>query len=1293
MRRGVTNDSALFAGGYAGKCNYCGNQGHKKENCEQMARDILSRRKSSKKNKRKKNANQAQVTCEHCDKRGHTEQQCWVKHPHLRNQAQNNNQTRRTRTNAAEQAKTAADAPSETVKQDEIILTTSDMANRCLESDPSIFIGDTGASGHMIGSDEFLIDWKEIHEPIEVANDGRMIATKIGKLPVTYVGQEGKYDFVLDQVRYVPQLGRFNLISLTRAMTNGFSLQNDKDTIVIKKGKLEIKFNIKVKTKTGHIMATRLLPRRTPQSTGRDLALKTIDINRFHEQTGHMGEAITRRLAEAHGITLVGKLEPCEPCALAKSRRKNLGHGGISVTKNPGEKLWVDISSIRTASYGGNKFWVLVVDDRTDYCWSFFVKRKSDIGDSLLNLFMDLKAKGIGVQTVRCDNAQENIAAKKLLTEKGFDVVFEYTAPHTPQQNGKVERKFATLYNRVRATLNSSGLIGEIRDKLWAECANHCTNLENIAATERKGIDIPWVDSKKNKRVLSNLHAFGELAVVKTAESIQSKAANKGMTVIYVGNSLNHHDDVYRFLNLKTRRIITSRDVVWLNLKLKENKLSENKQVDGDEADDNEEINIELIPDNQPSSRLFENYNLQDKAYDYDDDENEDAYNNQTESDDDGQSDTDDDEDKDDFIASKKTIRRPRALGGIRDYWNTEATKIYDQFAERRDRQIRERMKKADEEENDKGRELFSELAFFVKAGLMSDEVEFEEIPDEVDSPKENQHILDRLNYLKEKGDDANEIKKVVNELKANKPETYNDAFNHPDKRHRDQWRNAINKELSSMTEHNVWTVIKRNTMPEGRRCVKSKWIFDVKRDGRYKARLVACGYSQIPGVDFVESYAPVINDITWRILLIAKLMRNYSAKIVDVETAFLHGELDEEIYMEPPPGVNAKDDECLRLNKAIYGLVQAARQYYKKFTNELKKRGYEGGDVDPCLLMKNIDGNPIYMSIYVDNTLIVGKEEAINKTIKDMEDSGFKLKIEGNMDDYLSCEISPDKSGHGVYIHQPHLLKKMENKFKNYLVQQRIKPKTPGTPLKHLLSKEEITLDKDKHKKYQSGASMLLYLTKHSRPDISNAVRELSKALENPGPKAWKEMLRVMTYVMDTKNYALVMKPRGKLEEWILLAFSDSDWAADRETRKSITGYVLFLCGVPICWKSKGQYSPALSSTEAEYVALAEVTKEIKFIYQILISMGIRVPLPIIVRIDNNGAIFMSNNLAISERTKHIDIKYNFVRQYVEEGFIKVIFVRSEDNTADIFTKNLSSELHQKHKKELVMEKEYRKL
>ena len=185
-------------------------------------------------------------------------------------------------------------------------------------------------------------------------------------------------------------------------------------------------------------------------------------------------------------------------------------------------------------------------------------------------------------------------------------------------------------------------------------------------------------------------------------------------------------------------------------------------------------------------------------------------------------------------------------------------------------------------------------------------------------------------------------------------------------------------------------------------------------------------------------------------------------------------------------------------------------------------------------------------------------------------------------MEDYLSCEITLDKSGNGVYIHQPHLIKKMELKFKKY-VMERIKPKTPGTPLKHILSKEEVVLEKDKHKLCRSGVGMLLYLTKHSRPNIANAVQELSKALESPGPRAWKEMIRIMKYVFKTKNYALVMLPKGEIENWVLLVYCDSDWAADRETQKSITGYVLFLCGVLICWRSKGQYSPALSSTEAE--------------------------------------------------------------------------------------------------------------
>jgi len=217
----------------------------------------------------------------------------------------------------------------------------------------------------------------------------------------------------------------------------------------------------------------------------------------------------------------------------------------------------------------------------------------------------------------------------------------------------------------------------------------------------------------------------------------------------------------------------------------------------------------------------------------------------------------------------------------------------------------------------------------------------------------------------------------------------------------------------------------------------------------------------------------------------------------------------------------------------------------------------------------------------------------------------------------------------------------------------------------------------------------MLLYLVKYTRPDIANAVRELSKALDCPSPAAYKEMLRVIKHVLDTRDLAIRVAPIDLLnDEWIIIAFSDSDFGGDKETRISIAGFILYLMGVPISWRSKGQKSVTLSSSEAEYVALSEAAKEIKFVYQLLISMGMKVKLPIIVRVDNLGAVFMSENVSVSQRTKHVDIRYRFVQEFVLDGFIKVMFVKTEDNDADIFTKNLGGDLHDRHSKKMIIKK-----
>jgi hypothetical protein len=185
------------------------------------------------------------------------------------------------------------------------------------------------------------------------------------------------------------------------------------------------------------------------------------------------------------------------------------------------------------------------------------------------------------------------------------------------------------------------------------------------------------------------------------------------------------------------------------------------------------------------------------------------------------------------------------------------------------------------------------------------------------------------------------------------------------------------------------------------------------------------------------------------------------------------------------------------------------------------------------------------------------------------------------------------------------------------------------------------------------------------------------------------KELCRVIKYAIDTKDKGLKLRPEETDNKWRIKAYSDADFAGDKETRISVTGYIIYFMNVPICWRSRGQKGVTLSTTEAEYVACSEVVKEILFILYLLRHMKIEVELPIRVNVDNIGAIFLAENQNSSDRTKHVDIRYHFIRQYIKEGTILIEFVRSSENDSDIFTKNVTGEMFNKHVKKLIWKKE----
>ena len=321
-------------------------------------------------------------------------------------------------------------------------------------------------------------------------------------------------------------------------------------------------------------------------------------------------------------------------------------------------------------------------------------------------------------------------------------------------------------------------------------------------------------------------------------------------------------------------------------------------------------------------------------------------------------------------------------------------------------------------------------------------------------------------------------------------------------------------------------------------------------------------------------------------------------------------------------------------------------------------------------------------VGIYVDDCLVLGKEQDINKLIVDLESKGFSLKVERNLKDYLSCRVIEDNSKREILILQPHLINKLIEKFGDEVSDKRICG-TPGTPRFKITRPDQgsDTIPENLQKNYRSGVGMLLYLIKYSRPDISNAVRELSKCMDRATYGTYKEMLRVIKFVLDTKNFCLKIQPNfDSKNSWKLKVFSDSDWAGDPETRISVTGFIVYLQNVPVCWRSKAQRGVTLSSSEAEYVAMSEAVKEIRFIYFILKDIGIEVELPIVVKTDNVGALFMSQNSSTGVRSRHVDTRYHFIRENVEDGIVRVEFVKSSDNDSDIFTKNVNQEMYEKH-------------
>ena len=480
------------------------------------------------------------------------------------------------------------------------------------------------------------------------------------------------------------------------------------------------------------------------------------------------------------------------------------------------------------------------------------------------------------------------------------------------------------------------------------------------------------------------------------------------------------------------------------------------------------------------------------------------------------------------------------------------------------------------------------------------------------------------------------------------------------------KWKEAMEKEMKSLKDNEVWEL---TSLPPGKKAVGCKWVYKVKinNDGsveRYKARLVARGFDQRYGSDYDETFCPVVRLESLRTLIALSTQRELELHHVDVNTAFLNGTLQEEVYMSQPTGYEEKGKEHLvcRLRKSIYGLKQSSRCWNTALDSHLKKMGFTQSKSDPCIYTSG-GGDTFYIGVYVDDLIVAGKDKEQMKRVKEELSSKFDIKDLGKLSYFLGMSIVRNQEKKMTWMGQPTYAQTLLAK----MGMSDCKPAKTPVDSGHRLTKatdDEVAIDQPS---YQSVVGSLMYLATCTRPDIAYAVGVLARFSSKPNQSHWTAVKCVLRYLKGTTGHGIVY--RGDSD---VLGYSDADWAGDADDRKSTSGYLFLIAGGPVSWRSRKQSTVALSTAEAEYVALSIAAQECVWLRRLLSELGDPPRGPTTILEDNQSSIAMAKNPQFHGRAKHIDIKHHFVREQVSEGSIELQYCPSNEMFADILTKGL---------------------
>ncbi|KAM0001405.1 putative RNA-directed DNA polymerase [Helianthus debilis subsp. tardiflorus] len=494
------------------------------------------------------------------------------------------------------------------------------------------------------------------------------------------------------------------------------------------------------------------------------------------------------------------------------------------------------------------------------------------------------------------------------------------------------------------------------------------------------------------------------------------------------------------------------------------------------------------------------------------------------------------------------------------------------------------------------------------------------------------------------------------------------------------EWRQAMAEEFDALVKNGTWSLVPyvKNT-----NVIDSKWVYRLKTDQngkviRHKARLVAKGFNQRPGVDFQETFSPVIKASTIRVVLSLAVTNQWSLRQLDIQNAFLHGDLQETVYLRQPAGFvdKSRPDHVCLLHKSLYGLKQAPRAWFQRLSAALCQLGFSGSKTDPSLFIMKSRGTLVYVLVYVDDIIVTGNNnKAVNDVISRLSTS-FAVKDLGDLHYFLGIEIIPH--GRNIILSQRKYISELITKTGLSECKSVSSPMSTSQIL--ALGDSPALSDPTK---YRQTVGALQYVCL-SRPDITFAVNKVCQFMHAPTENHWSAVKRILRYLNGTSHFGLFIRHNSgsSLQAFTdvnwqtnLKAFSDADWAGCPDDRRSTGGFAIYLGSNLISWNARKQRTVSRSSTESEYKALADTVAELTWLEALLTELGILTNSTPTLWCDNLGATYLSANPVFKARTKHVEVDFHFVREKVAQGKLKVQFINTNDQIADIFTKPLPSQ------------------